>query len=63
MLPAILLRAPRLESRQALWADGHKGRLPWLVNVIDEAAFVGFLPNRQTRTGSAPSLENFGVRA
>ena len=36
--------------------------MPLLVKVIDEAALVGFFPDRQTRTRSAPGFEDFGIR-
>ena len=53
----------RLQLRHTQWGEGYTCRLPLLVKVINEAAIVGFFPNGQPWTGSAPGFENVGVRA
>jgi hypothetical protein len=54
--------ALRVQPRNTKRADGYKRRLSLLTKVIDEAAFVGFFPNGQAWTRSAPSFESFGVQ-
>jgi hypothetical protein len=69
--PALSAPAPRrallvrCASRCArpLPADRYLCGLPLLVKVIDEASFVGFLPDRQTWTRGTPSFKDFHIRA